>query len=362
MPSTYGQNIRISIFGQSHSEAIGIVIDGLPAGHRIDIEQLQTFLERRAPGRDEHSTQRKEPDIPEFLSGIVDGATCGAPLCAVIRNHDIRSQDYNNLRDFPRPGHADYTAHIKYSGNHDIRGGGHFSGRLTAPLCIAGGICQQILESKGIMIGAHIASIGEIMDTAFDPVNVNAEILRVIKQAEFPVISQEIGIKMRDAIISARKDGDSLGGVVECAATGVPAGFGDPMFDGVENRIAGIVFGIPAVRGIEFGNGFKSALLRGSVNNDEFYIDSSTASGTVRTHTNNHGGILGGITSGMPIIFRAAIKPTPSIASEQNSISLSRNENVKLKITGRHDPCIVPRAVPCIEAATAIALLDILLS
>lgn len=356
MSSTYGKHVKISIFGQSHSEAIGIVIDGLPAGYQIDAKKLHEFLERRAPGRNEYSTQRKEPDFPEFLSGIVDGVTCGAPLCAIVRNQDTRSQDYDNLRDIPRPGHADYTAHIKYNGNNDIRGGGHFSGRLTAPLCIAGGICQQILESKGIMIGAHIACIGEITDMAFDSVNVNADTLCIVKQAKFPVISHESGIKMREAIKRARSDGDSLGGVVECAATGVPAGIGEPMFDGVENRIASIMFGIPAVRGIEFGSGFKSAQLRGSVNNDAFYWDN----GVVKTRTNNHGGVLGGITSGMPIIFRVAIKPTPSIAMEQNSISLSQSENAKLKITGRHDPCIVPRAVPCIEAAAAIVLLDIL--
>ena len=346
----------MSIFGQSHSEAVGVVVDGLPSGFRIDFDEVHAFLRRRAPGRNEFSTTRCEPDVPEFLSGIVDGATCGAPLCAVIRNLDAQSRDYDELRDTPRPGHADYTADVKYGGYTDPRGGGHFSGRLTAPLCVAGAICLQILEREGIEIGAHIAGIGGVDDSAFDPVNVDADILRAVKQAEFPVIRAESGVKMREAIESARREGDSLGGVVECAVTGVPAGVGDPMFDGVENRIAAIVFGIPAVRGIEFGNGFGSALVRGSGNNDAFYMDGDA----VKTRSNNHGGILGGITSGMPIIFRVAIKPTPSIAIMQDSVSLSRRENAKIKIDGRHDPCIAPRAVPCIEAAAAIAVLDMM--
>ena len=354
MASTFGQNIKISIFGQSHSEAIGIVIDGLPAGQRIDLEKLYAFMERRAPGRNEYSTKRFEPDVPEFLSGLVNGVICGAPLCALIHNRDTRSQDYDGICDVPRPGHADYTAYVKYGGHNDIRGGGHFSGRLTAPLCIAGAICMQILEHKGIEVGAHIAAIGGIADIAFDPVYVNAEVLRTVKQVEFPILSAESGVKMREAVENARREGDSLGGVIECAVTGIPAGLGEPMFDGMENRIAGIVFGIPAVRGIEFGNGFNSALCRGSESNDAFYMDGSN----IRTRTNNHGGVLGGITSGMPIIFRAAIKPTPSISIEQDSVSLSSGEDTKLKIIGRHDPCIVPRAVPCIEAAAAIAVLD----
>ena len=354
MASVFGKKIKISIFGQSHSAAIGIVVDGLPAGHRVDFEKLRAFLERRAPGRNEYSTQRSEPDEPEFLSGLIDGVTCGAPLCAVIHNRDARPKEYADICDIPRPSHADYTAHIKYSGHNDIRGGGHFSGRLTASLCIAGGICLQILEREGIEVAAHIAAIGDISDVPFDPVNLDSETLRAVRHAEFPVLSYERGIKMKEAIEKTRREGDSLGGLIECAAIGVPAGLGDPMFDGVENRIAGIVFGIPAVRGIEFGNGFGSALLRGSENNDAFYIDD----GAVKTRTNNHGGVLGGIASGMPIIFRAAIKPTPSIAPEQDSVSLSRGENARLYIAGRHDPCIVPRAVPCIEAAAAIAILD----
>ena len=357
MASFYGQNIKISIFGQSHSDAIGVVVDGLPAGFKIDFDQLRAFMLRRAPGRNEYSTKRREEDALEFLSGLDNGVACGAPLCAVIRNSDTRSADYDKLRNIPRPGHADYTAHIKYGGHNDIRGGGHFSGRLTAPLCVAGGICLQMLARQGIEIAAHIQSIADIEDVAFDPVIISAKDLQAAKTAEFPVISTESGMKMRQAIENARRDGDSLGGVIECAAIGLPAGLGEPMFDGVENRVAKIVFGIPAVKGIEFGNGFISARLRGSENNDAFYVED----GAVKTRTNNHGGVLGGITSGMPVIFRAAIKPTPSIALEQESVNLPEMADAKLKISGRHDPCIVPRAVPCIEAAAAIAIADMMI-
>jgi chorismate synthase len=356
MSSFYGRNITVSIFGQSHSEAIGAVIDGLPAGFRIDMDALRVFMGKRAPGKNYYSTPRKETDTPEFLSGLVDGVTCGAPLSVVIRNEDTRSKDYDELRDTPRPSHSDYTSHVKHGGYADHRGGGHLSGRLTAPLCVAGGICLQLLERKGIVIAAHIANIGGIEDATFHPVNLTVDDLVAVKKADFPVIIEELGAKMCGAIEYAQDENDSLGGIIECAALGIPAGVGDPIFDGVENRIAGIVFGIPAVCGIEFGAGFAVALPSGSANNDEFYIEN----GEVRTRTNNHGGILGGMTSGMPVIFRVAVKPTPSIGKEQNSVSLSRREDVKLEIKGRHDPCIVPRAVPCVEAATAIALYDLM--
>lgn len=357
MSSAYGQNIRISIFGQSHSEAIGVVIDGLPPGIKIDFEELQYFMSRRAPGKNSYSTQRSEADVPEILSGVIGGVTCGAPLSAIIRNKDTRSADYHNLRDVPRPAHADFSAQLKYGGAQDIAGGGHFSGRLTAPLCIAGGICLQLLKKENIQIAAHIFSIGTIYDKRFDPVEIGPPDLDKLKTASFPVLDDDSGRRMISLIEGARNDGDSLGGIIECAAVGVPGGLGDPMFDGMENRIAGIVFGIPAIRGIEFGNGFAGSALRGSENNDSFYIDGQT----VKTRSNNHGGILGGITSGMPVIFRAAVKPTPSIAKEQLSISLSKKMNVKMTVKGRHDPCIVPRAVPCVEAATAIAIYDALL-
>jgi chorismate synthase len=317
--NTYGKNVKITIFGQSHSPAIGVTVDGLPAGFAVDFDELNAFMRRRAPGQGEHTTARKEADAPEFLSGLVDGVTCGAPLTAIIRNTDTRSQDYEQLKDIPRPSHADYTAYVKYGEARDVRGGGQFSGRLTAPLCVAGGICLQLLRREGIIITARIVQMGNIEE--------------------------------------AKQTGDSVGGIIECAMEGVPAGLGEPMFGGMENRLASILFGIPAVKGVEFGNGFAAAGLRGSENNDAFIMDGDI----IKTRTNNHGGILGGITSGMPIVFRVAFKPTPSIAVEQDSISLSRREGVKLSVIGRHDPCIVPRAVPCVEAAAAVAIYDALI-
>jgi len=357
MSSQFGKNIRISIFGQSHSAAIGVSIDGLPAGIGLDINELRDFLRRRAPGSSDISTTRAEDDEPEFLSGLVNGVTCGAPLAIIIRNKDNRSEDYREIRDIPRPSHADYTAHVKFGGYQDVNGGGHFSGRLTAPLCAAGGICLQILYGMGVNIGSHILQIGTTRDASFDPVGVSDKDFRAIRRNTLPVLRREAGESMREEILAAKGNGDSLGGVVECAAIGLPPGLGEPIFDGIENRIAGIVFGIPAVKGIEFGSGFAGSGRKGSENNDSYYIDGET----VRTSTNNCGGILGGITNGMPIIFRVAIKPTPSIGMEQESVSLSRMENTVLQVHGRHDPCIVPRAVPCVEAAAAIALYDALL-
>jgi len=356
MSSVYGGNIKVSIFGQSHSPAIGVCIDGLPAGFQIDFKELGAFLKRRAPGQNAHSTARKEADEPEFLSGLAEGVTCGAPLTAVIRNTDTKSSDYDSLKDIPRPSHADYTAFVKNGPARDHRGGGEFSGRLTAPLCIAGGICLQLLKREGINIAAHIVQIGNVTAKPFDPVNVGEDEMRSLQKAEFPVLDTEAGERMRAAIEAAKNDGDSVGGIIECCAIGVPAGIGEPIFDGIENRLAAALFGIPAVKGVEFGNGFAAAALRGSENNDAFYMNGDS----VQTRTNRHGGILGGITSGMPLLFRAAFKPTPSIAKEQDSVSLSRRENVKLAVTGRHDPCIVPRAVPCVEAVTAIVLYDIM--
>lgn len=357
MSSTFGRSFKVTIFGQSHSGGIGVVIDGLPAGLKIDFDELGAFLQRRSPGKNSYSTKRREPDIPEILSGVVNGVTCGAPFAAVIRNTDTRSSDYNEIADVPRPSHADFTANVKYGGAQDVRGGGHFSGRLTAPLCIAGGICLQFLRAEGIEVAAHILKIGGIEDTAFDLMGVNIADFERLRNNEFPVLDAETGINMINLMESVAAEGDSIGGVIECAAIGLPVGLGDPMFDGMENRIASAIFGIPAVKGIEFGNGFDCAGLKGSENNDGFTTDGKT----LRTLTNNHGGILGGITSGMPLIFRAAFKPTPSISREQKSVSLLRMEDTVLKIKGRHDPCIVPRAVPCVEAAAAIAIYDALL-
>lgn len=354
MSSMTGNKIKISVFGQSHSEGIGVVIDSLPAGKKIDLEKVYQFMERRAPGRSILSTQRKEADKPEILSGLVNGVTCGVPLCAVIRNTNTRSADYNNIADTPRPSHADFSGFMRYNGFNDVAGGGHFSGRLTAPLCFAGAVCMQVLEEMGIKIQAHILRIKDVSDDSFNPVSV-AEMN--IGKKPFPVINEKAGEKMRAEIDKARLDCNSVGGIIECAVTGLRAGLGNPMFDGVENMLAKNIFGIPAVKGIEFGNGFGAAGLFGSENNDDFCIEN----GEIKTVTNNSGGINGGITNGMPIIFRAAFKPTPSIYKEQNSVSIKDKTEKKLKIEGRHDPCIVPRAVPVVEAVTAFTILDMIM-
>ncbi|MBQ2245140.1 MAG: chorismate synthase [Oscillospiraceae bacterium] len=354
MSSTYGDTLKLSIFGQSHGAAIGMTLDGVPAGLPVDMDRLRRFLARRAPGQNDWSTPRKEGDEPEFLSGLLDGRTCGAPIAAMIRNKNTRSGDYEQLHDCPRPGHADLTAQVKYDGYQDVAGGGHFSGRLTAPLCIAGGMCKQWLEEMGIRIGAHIAQIAGVRDVPFDPLKPQLDKVGPV----FPVLDGAAGAWMRDAIAQARSDGDSVGGIIECAVTGLPIGVGEPMFGGMEGRIAQIVYGVPAVKGVEFGAGFGVAELRGSQNNDGYAI----RDGEVVTLTNNAGGILGGITNGQPLIFRAAVKPTPSIYTQQQSISIHRMEEMPLKIQGRHDPCIVPRAVPVIEAAAAIAVYDAILS
>ena len=354
--NTYGRNLKLSIFGQSHSEAIGMTIDGLPAGFRIDMEALARFCARRAPGQNSLSTTRKEADTPEFISGLWDGVTCGAPLCAVIRNGDVRSKDYDKLKRIPRPAHADYAAYVKFGGCNDIRGGGQFSGRLTAPLCVAGGVALQILASRGIYIGAHVCEIAGIKDDYFDPVSVTKDDF-LKPDSTFPSLNSEKGQRMAEAILEAKHSGDSVGGIIECAVVGMEAGYGSPMFDGVENVISQIVFGIPAVKGIEFGLGFEASRVKGSVNNDAFAMKD----GKISTKTNNSGGILGGITNGMPIIFRAAFKPTPSIAHEQDSVDLYDKTDTKLIVEGRHDPCVVVRAVPAVEAAAAIAVLDMIL-
>ncbi len=359
MSSSIGENIKITIFGQSHSPAIGVTIDGFPCGFEVDEEKLAAFMARRAPGKDEFSTKRREPDKIEFLSGISGGRTNGAPICAVIYNKDQRSHDYSELFEHPRPGHADYTARIKYGSANDPAGGGHFSGRLTAPLCIAGGICMQWLEKHGITIGAHIASVHKIEDKRFDSVKVTAEELNALKTKEFTCIDDAAAEKMKAEILEARTDCDSVGGTVECAVVGLPIGIGEPIFGGLESRIAQTVFGIPAVKGLEFGAGFESSKLFGSENNDEFYVDGQ---GKIRTRTNNCGGILGGISDSMPLIFEAAFKPTPSIAKTQNTVSIDKKENTTLNIAGRHDPCIVQRAVPCIEAAAAVTIADLMIS
>lgn len=356
MSSEFGKLLKVSVFGQSHGKAIGVVIDGLPAGEPIDLEELQRFLDRRRPGKDPLSTARSEADAPEILSGLENGVTCGAPLCAVIRNADRRSKDYSELDDKPRPGHADYTAWVKWKGHADMRGGGHFSGRLTAPLCVAGGIAKQLLARRGVYVGAHLSSVAGISDEAF-PLYPTKELFDEIAAKPFPVLDDEAGELMQDIILRAKNDLDSVGGIIECAAIGLQAGLGDPMFDGIENRLAAALFGIPAVKGVEFGAGFGAAALRGSENNDSFTVKD----GRIATETNRAGGILGGITTGMPVVLRAAVKPTPSIGQAQKTVILSARENTELEIHGRHDPCIAHRAVPVVEAVTAAVLLDLLL-
>ncbi len=354
--SSWGNKVKISIFGESHGEGIGVVIDGLPSGEKIDLEEVCLQMARRAPGKDKAATPRSEKDIPEILSGMLNGRTTGLPLCAVIKNTNTRSQDYGNLLTMPRPSHGDYTGYVRYKGFNDIRGGGHFSGRLTAPLVFAGAVCRQILQRKGIYIAAHIASVGKIEDERFNETDISQELMERLSKTVFGLVDQSREEKMRALIEECRMSQDSIGGTIECAVTGMPVGAGSPMFEGVENIVSSIVFGIPAVKGIEFGSGFEGAKLRGSQNNDAFYYDGDT----VKTRTNHHGGILGGITSGMPIIFRTAIKATPSISQKQDTVDLRQQKDSVLEIHGRHDPCIVVRAVPVIEAAAALAMINIL--
>lgn len=359
MASVFGNVIHLSIFGQSHSPAIGCSLDGLPAGIELDLDALQRFLDRRAPGRSDTATMRREADAPEFIAGVTDGRTDGAPLAAIIRNADTRSEDYAGLRRVPRPGHADFPARIKYRNMHDVAGGGHFSGRLTAPLCVAGGVALQALEGCGVRVAAHIANLGPegIPDEPLNPMEADPGQLAAIASNELPCIDADAASRMREAILSARSELDSIGGVVECAAYGMPAGVGDPMFDGIENRIARIAFGIPAVKGVDFGAGFGAAYLKGSENNDAYRM----VGGAVRTETNRAGGILGGITTGAPVVWQMAVKPTPSIGRAQRSVDMDEGADTELTVRGRHDPCIVPRAVPVAEAACALALLDALL-
>lgn len=356
MSSEYGKSLKISVFGQSHGKAIGVNINGLPSGEEIDLEKLYDFMARRAPGKSEFATKRSEADLPVFLSGVENGKTCGFPICAIIENKDTRSTDYAGLSRTPRPSHADYTALLRYGESVDLRGGGHFSGRLTAPLCIAGGIAKQILERHGIYIGAHLASVGKEKDEKF-PLYPSKELFEDLAKKELPAINDECGKKMAEEIRHAAINADSVGATIECAITGFPEGIGSPMFDGIENRIAQAIFGIPAVKGIEFGAGFGSAEMLGSENNDPFTIKD----GKIVTETNNCGGILGGISNGMPIVFTAAFKPTPSIGKEQRTVDVKTMENTTVTVKGRHDPCVAVRAVPVVEAVAATVIFDMLL-
>ena len=351
------RNLHLEIYGGSHDEKIGVRLIGLPAGEKIDTDELHAFLARRAPGSTKYGTRRKEADTPHFLSGMENDTLTGEMLEAVIYNTNMRSGDYPAVPDVPRPSHADFAAIMKYGDAVDLRGGGHFSGRLTAPLCIAGGIARQILARQGIRIGAHIVSVGNVQDRTFDPIAVSDADFEAVLSHDFPVLDPDIGERMKALIDEVRMDCDSVGGVIECAAIGMKPGLGEHMFWGMENRISHLLFGVPAVKGVEFGEGFAIAKMRGSEANDPFATDGER----IFTATNHSGGIQGGMTNGMPLLFRCAIKPTPSIAKEQNSVSLSRMENTTLTIGGRHDPCIAPRAVPVIEAVAALAILDALL-
>ena len=351
--NTLGNKLKVTVFGQSHAPAIGCVIDGLPAGFAPDMERVAAFMARRAPGQNAWSTPRKESDTPEILSGLVDGRTCGAPVAMVIHNGDQHSRDYSGLKRTPRPSHADYTAMVKYGENYDIRGGGQFSGRLTAPLCFAGAFALQLLEQRGVTVAAHIGQIENIVDAPPDFASVSREDLEVLLHKPFPVFDDTAGMNMRQAVEAARMEQDSVGGVIRCFVLGLPAGVGEPMFGGVENRLAAALFGIPAVR----GTAFAAAGMRGSVHNDPFIMED----GRVRTRTNHAGGVLGGITSGMPLVVNIAVKPTASISREQETVDLETKENAPLVIHGRHDPCIVPRAVPVAEAVAALTVLDMML-
>lgn len=357
MSSVIGDKIKLSIFGESHGEAIGCVIDGLPAGIKIDINAVYKDMQRRAPGKDKTATPRLEKDIPHILSGMLDNVTTGAPLAMVIENTNTKSGDYSNLMTVPRPGHSDYPAYVKYGGNNDIRGGGHFSGRLTAPLVFAGSLAKQILSQKGVTIGAHIKQIGSVCDAVSDLNKTDKSLLDTLSSSTFSLIDETKEQAMRDEIEKARLSLDSVGGIIECFAVGLPVGLGGNMFDTVEGKLASILFGVPAVKGVEFGIGFGFANKRASEVNDQYEIKN----GRVATLSNNNGGVLGGMTDGAPLSVSVAIKPTPSIAKKQKSVNLQTMENAELEIHGRHDPCIVVRAVPVIECAVALGLLDLMM-
>ena len=357
MSSEVGKNIKLTIFGESHGPAIGMSLCGLPAGLPVDMDYIMAQMSRRAPGRDSVSTERKEADVPEFLSGVHGGVTTGAPLVAIIRNNDTRSGDYNGYKITPRPSHADYPAVAAFGNDLDLRGSGHFSGRLTAPMVLAGAICRRALVDRGITVGAHIYNVADVFDTPFDKTNITEELLKKLSLASHSVISPDAWNKIEQVIMNAGQQGDSVGGSVEVAAVGLPAGLGSPMFGGIENVLSRLLFGIPAVKAVEFGEGTGFAAMCGSKANDCYTIKN----GEVKTSTNHNGGILGGLTTGMPLVAKVTFKPTPSIALPQSTVNLETMSDTTISIKGRHDPCIVPRAVPVVDAAVAIGLLDIML-
>ena len=356
MKSTIGQHLTISLFGESHGEAIGCVIDGFPSGMKIDREFLTLQMDkRRAQGS--ISTGRHEADQVRFVSGVIEDVTCGTPICILIENTSQHSKDYAAMRHVARPGHADYTAEIKYGGFQDARGGGHFSGRLTAPLVAAGALCLQLLKEKGIQIGSHLLRMQEIEDIAFDALHPEAQIEQC-NQKLFSVLDPEVEQKMIKRIEEARENRDSVGAVVQTAIAGLPAGIGDPYFHSIESVLSHLIFSIGAVKGVEFGSGFDFVNMRGSISNDAFCMEEEK----VVTKTNHNGGINGGISNAMPILIQTAIKPTPSIYQMQNTVDFNKKENVELSITGRHDPCIAHRARVVIDSVCAIGLVDLMMS
>lgn len=357
MGSTIGKNVRFTIFGESHGKGIGMVIDGLPSGIRLDMDYIEFQMQKRRPGRTSMSTMRKESDKFEILSGIFNGVTTGAPVCALIGNDDIEDNAYEKNKGILRPSHADFTASIKYGGYNDYRGGGMFSGRLTAPMVFAGAVCMLFLRMKGIDMASHVYSLGTVKDIPFDDTAIDPSLMKTLSGMDLPAIDEGAAKLMERAIMDARSDKDSIGGVVETAIVNIPPGTGSPFFDSVESVLSHMLFSIPSVKGVEFGRGFEISKLKGSESNDEFYMDGRD----IRTYTNNSGGIQGGITNGMPVIFRAAVKPTPSIGKAQRTVDIKRCEDTVIKVEGRHDPCIVPRVVPVVEAAAAMGIADLLL-
>ncbi|WP_314048877.1 chorismate synthase [Peptostreptococcus stomatis] len=353
-----GNRIKINIFGESHGPAIGGVVEGLASGIKIDMEELEAFLDRRAPGKTKLTSTRKEEDRPVFHSGLLDGYTIGTPIAFTIKNSDHRSSDYSDLAKSPRPSHADLTARLRFGDGVDMRGGGNFSGRLTAPICVIGGILIQLLRYKGISIGAHLYKVGPIIDANYNLLGLSYDDTEKLKNADFPTIDQEVGRRMQDYINEVRSNKDSIGAIIECGVVGLKAGYGNPMFEGIESSISKNLFSIPGVKGIEFGQGFGVADMLGSDHNDGMYYKDD---GSIGYYSNNSAGIIGGISTGMPIVFRLAVKPTSSIGIKQKTIDLLTKKNVTIEIKGRHDPCIGIRMVPVVEAMTAISLADFVL-
>ena len=358
MAANFGKNYKISLFGESHGTALGVNIDGIPAGTELDLEFIAEEMKRRAPGRSKLTTPRVEKDEFEILSGFFEGKTTGTPLAMIVRNKDQRSKDYSELKIKPRPGHADWSGMNRYDGFNDIRGSGHFSGRITTSIVFAGAIAKQLLKSQGILVGAHIKSLYDIEERDFAEGDITEENINKLRGMILPTLEDGVARKMEEAIMKAREEENSLGGIVEVMITGLKPGIGDPFFESIESEISRMIFSIPSTKGIEFGAGFGITRMTGYEANDEMYFDEN---GNVKSYTNNNGGIIGGISTGMPISFKVAIKPTASISKAQKTVNLETKKSDILEVQGRHDPVIVPRAIVVLECATAIVILDRLL-